>query len=276
MHDPRKKPFDPPIEVSLNNPCPFLRGLVANGFVDGGSVPLGTLSKTIGAASGEKGLKKVLVRIETFLVALPANGARHLLKSLWSGAELDALRNGPLDKHGVGSRILDAEAHVHEDEIARLASFGRDYPDPCGAVERGLNASEIDTFMRANLERAKDIRRWYDPILMRGEWPVLLRVMGKGEGKDRYLSVAEVSTLFNQRKFPDRIVRRLIEQPAVSPARRALRVAGATIATIIALVLAALVAVAEFPDQVGAILPQKLAQLLPPPLPSPAQTTAAY
>ena len=41
---------------------------------------------------------------------------------------------------------------------------------------------------------------------MLGEWPVLLDIMGKGEGKDRYLSVAEVKTLFVERRFPDRIV----------------------------------------------------------------------
>ncbi len=63
--------------------------------------------------------------------------------------------------------------------------------DPAGGVERGPTASEIKSFMRANFERAKDNRRWYDPLLMKGEWPVLLRIIGKGEGKDRYLSVAE-------------------------------------------------------------------------------------
>ena len=45
---------------------------------------------------------------------------------------LDELRNGPLDKHGVGSRILDATAQVDEAEIARLAGFGKDRQDPSG------------------------------------------------------------------------------------------------------------------------------------------------
>ena len=44
---------------------------------------------------------------------------------------------------------------------------------------------------------------------MKGEWPVLLKIMGKGEGDERYLSVAEVRTLFVERRFPDRIVARL-------------------------------------------------------------------
>jgi len=33
----------PESAVSPNNPCPFLRALVAGGFVDGHIVPLGTL-----------------------------------------------------------------------------------------------------------------------------------------------------------------------------------------------------------------------------------------
>ena len=40
--------------------------------------------------------------------------------------------------------------------------------------------------------------------------------MGKGEGNDRYLSVAEVRTLFVERRFPARIVARLA-QPAPAP-----------------------------------------------------------
>ena len=71
-------------------------------------------------------------------------------------------------------------------EIDRLAEFGKDRPDPSGGMERGLTAAEIKTYMKANLLRAKDTERWYYPILMQGEWPVLLRIMGKGEGEQRY------------------------------------------------------------------------------------------
>ena len=72
---------------------------------------------------------------------------------------------------------------VHEDEIARLAGFGKDRQDPAGGVERGLTAKEIDTFMKANLKRDGDAARWYYPMLMKGEWPVLLKILGKGEGE---------------------------------------------------------------------------------------------
>ena len=196
-----------PIAVSPDNPCPFLRALVANGYVGGHIVPLPTIAGTIELASGEVGAGKISVWLKTFGVAQMANG--NPLKSFIAGAVLDELRNGPLDKHGAGSRILNVEALVQEDEITRLATYGKDRPDGAGGVERGLNATEIDTYMAANMERAGAAARWYYPMLMKGEWPVLLKIMGKGEGDERYLSVAEVKTLFVEKRFPDRIVARL-------------------------------------------------------------------
>ena len=199
------------LPVSANNPCPFLRALVANGYVGGHVVPLSKLSEMIGAASGETGSKEMNVRMQTWMVAVIANGLGPLrvLKSATSGAELDELRNGPLDKHGAGSRILDVDAKVHEDEIARLAGFGKDCKDPAGGIERGLTAKEIDTFMAANLKRAGDAAHWYYPMLMKGEWPVLLKILGKGKGEERYLSVDEVRTLFVEKRLPERITTRL-------------------------------------------------------------------
>lgn len=199
------------VPVSKDNPCPFLRALVAGGYVDGHIVPLPTISKTIEAASGERGLNKRLVRGETFLVALIANGLSpaRLWRSLRSGTEFDRLRNGPLDKFGGGSRILDAEAHVHDDQLDRLDDFSGDFQNPDGGIERGLNAQQINAFMKANLARNEEGRRWYHPMLMQGEWPVLLKIMGKGADDRRYLSVDEVRTLFKARVFPTRIVARL-------------------------------------------------------------------
>jgi hypothetical protein len=204
------------IPVSPNNPCPFLRALVANSYVGGHIVPLPKLSGTIALASGKAGLQEKMVRLETWMVAVIANGLgpMQVLKNATSGAVLDELRNGPLDKHGAGSRILGVDAQVHEDEIARLATFGKDCKDPSGGTERGLTAKEIDSFMAANLKRAGNATRWYYPILMKGEWPVLLDIMGKGEGEERYLSVAEVRTLFVEKRFPQRIVERLPTLPA--------------------------------------------------------------
>ena len=204
-------PGTAPIAVSPDNPCPFLRALVANGYVGGHIVPLAKLAETIGRASGETGLGESVVELKTWMVAVGANGLGpfRVMTSATSGAVLDELRNGPLDKHGAGSRILGIDANVHEDEINRLGTFGKNRPDGTGGTELGLNAKEIKTYMAANMERAGAAARWYYPILMKGEWPVLLDILGKGEGDERYLSVAEVKILFVEKRFPDRIVAQL-------------------------------------------------------------------
>jgi hypothetical protein len=59
--------------------------------------------------------------------------------------------------------------------------------------------------MDANFARAAGHRRRLDRRLMNGEWPVLLRVIGKNSGPARYLSLAELRTLFVERRLPDRV-----------------------------------------------------------------------
>ena len=63
--------------------------------------------------------------------------------------------------------------------------------------------------MKANIKRDGEAARWYYPILMKGEWPVLLKILGKGEGEERYLSVAEARTRFVEKRLPERITARL-------------------------------------------------------------------
>ena len=266
----------PQTGVSANNPCPFLRAVVSEGFVGGGTVPISEICKTVEAASGKRGLQ-ILVGLKTYPIALIANGLDplRLLRNWRSGVQLDALRDGPLDKHGVGSRILDANAEVHESEIARLAEFAKEWPNPDGGLERGLGSSEIKTYMDANFERARGSSRSIDRLLMKGEWPVLLDIMGKGDGENRYLSVADVKTLFVDRRLPDRINARLAAQPANALARGPLRKLLKVAVVVMALAGALLVVIAEFPDQVGKIVPP-LAQVLPPPLPDRAVRKAAY
>ena len=255
------------IPVSPDNPCPFLRAAVAGGLVGGHVVPLPTLVEIIEAASGKTGFQKKVVGLKTFGVALIANGLTplRLLRSWWSGAVLDMLRNAPLDKYGVGSRILDATARLHEAEIERLAGFGKECPNPAGGTERGLTAQEITAYMDANFARAKGKRRWTDRLLMNGEWPVLLDIMGKGEGEARYLSVAEVSTLFNERLLPERIV--ALIKTRTQSGWRAIVLVGKIAVGLVGFACLALVAVAEFPNQLQKLVPP-LAQLLPPPLPT--------
>ena len=260
--------------VSPDNPCPFLRALVAGGYAGGHIVPLPKLTRTIEAATGERGLNKTLAGLKIYSVALIANGLSplRLFKSWQSGAVLDELRNGPLDKRGVGSRILTVDAQVDETEIARLAEFGSDYANPDGGTERGLNSKQITAYMCANFARAKGHRRLIDRLLMNGEWPVLLNVMGKGEADGRYLSVAEVRTLFAERKFPARIVARLAA--GTVPPNRFLSLLGRLVVGTMAAAVLAIIAITQFPDQLRWLLtkmpgelPATLSELLPPPLP---------
>jgi cytochrome c5 len=271
-----------PIPVSPNNPCPFLRGLVAGGYVGGHVVPLPKLTGKIESASGTTGLKEKFVGMETYGVALIANGLSplRLFKSWWSGAVLDELRNGPLDKHGAGSRILTVDGQVDETEITRFAEFGSDCADDSGGTERGLNSQQITTYMNANFARAKGHRRAIDRLLMNGEWPVLLNILGKGEGNDRYLSVADVRTLFVEQRFPARIVARLV-RPAPAPSCCATLAKG-VVGALAALILFLALAIWQFPEHLQATLsampgklPRLASQYLPPPLPDMPAVKAA-
>ena len=120
------------------------------------------------------------------------------------------MRDGPLDKHGAGSGILNAKGQVVKAELARLDSFAADKADPAGGQERGLDLADLRRYMDANFERAAGHRRAIDRKLMDGEWPVLLKVMGKGRGAARYLSLAEVRALFTERRLPARMQARRV------------------------------------------------------------------
>src|SRR3984957_21119197 len=83
-------------------------------------------------------------------------------------------------------------------------------------------------------------------------------------------------SLATGRRLPARIVERLASRPA--PATGLARVAGKVapwVAAIAGVVIAAIVVVAEFPNQLGTIVPP-LAQFLPPPLPTLPPTTEAH
>ena len=204
---PRQKP------VSPNNPCPFLRALVAQGLVPDDVVPIGELTDTILAVArtgeGEPTLPAIAIRA----VALAANGLGplQLLRSGMDGVALNALRDGPLDKKGVGSGILDATANVDAAQLDRLDQFASDHVNARGRKERGLDQAALDRMMDANVERAAS-PRLLDRQLMDGEWPILLQVMGKEGRAGRYLSVREVRELFLHRRFPRRMAAALKAQ----------------------------------------------------------------
>jgi hypothetical protein len=193
--------------VSPNNPCPFLRALVADGYLDGHIEPLSAIARAVDATNSGASPDERISKIPVYLIGMIANGLkpRQLLRNLRKGVVLDGLRGGPLDKRGAGSRILDERGQIDERELARLDEFATDKTDPSGQIERGLGFDQLRAMMDANFARAAGHRRRLDRRLMNGEWPVLLRVIGKNSGPARYLSLAELRTLFVERRLPDRV-----------------------------------------------------------------------
>lgn len=203
-----------PSEVSANNPCPFLRSLVAQGRLADDVETIGEVARVIVdvARAGDGGPRLPAAAIRT--IALIANGLGPLqvARNGLQGVRLNELRNGPLDKKGAGSGILDASARVDEAELARLDAFASDKSDAHGRTERGLDLAELQRMMNANFERAAGRRRRIDRRLMEGEWPILLKVMGKDGSGGRYLSVAEVRDLFVERRLPERMSKQLLDR----------------------------------------------------------------
>ena len=198
-------------KVSPNNPCPFLRALVAQGLLDNRVATIGHATEVIErvAATGEghPSLPSLAVR----LVALLSNGLSPgtLLETALQGVKLSKLRNGPFDKKGAGSRILDSKAQVNSSELDRLKEFASLKVSGNGTKELGLDAEELERMMDANYERAGDRRRLIDRQLMNGEWPVLLEVIGKDGQDGRYLSLREIKSLFIKRRLPSRMTKHL-------------------------------------------------------------------
>jgi hypothetical protein len=198
-------------EVSPNNPCPFLRALVSAGMLPDDVVSLGEVTDVITRVSksgdGQPNLPGAAIRA----IAVAANGLSpfQLVRNAKGGVHLNALRNGPLDKKGAGSGILDTNANVVKAELDRLDEFASDHASASGKNERGLDLKELVHMMNENFKRAEGRRRVIDRFLMDGEWPILLKVMGK-DGKDgRYLSVADVRQFFIERKLPERMMTQL-------------------------------------------------------------------
>jgi hypothetical protein len=197
--------------VSPGNPCPFLRALVAQGLLPDDSAPLGEVAQVIGRVArtgeGQPSLGAAAIRA----IALIANGLGpgSLLRNASQGLQLNQLRDGPLDKHGVGSGLLDAKARFAAAEWKHLEGFAGDKTGADGNAERGLDARDLDRMMDANFERAAGRRRRVDRALMNGEWPVLLKLLGKPGAKGRYLGLAELRDLVEHRRLPARMQARL-------------------------------------------------------------------
>ena len=204
-----------PHPVSANNPCPFLRALVSTGKLSDDREPLAKVAAVVAATARAGDGRPVLPRKAVFAIGSVANGLGplSLVDTQWHGLQLNALRGGPLDKKGVGSRILDARGVIDAKEVARLRDFAKDKPNDDGSTELGLGLTELRAYMDANFARAAGRRRSIDRTLMIGEWPVLLRVMGKEGPGGRYLGLQDVIDLFTNRNFPERMNKRLRAGP---------------------------------------------------------------
>ena len=136
-------------------------------------------------------------------------GPATLLDNSLNGVKLNHLRKGPFDKQGAGSRILDKRAQVRPEELERLKAYASQKTTAGGGRELGLDAADIERMMDANYARAEGARRVIDRQIMNGEWPVLLDVMGKDGANGRYLSLREIRGLFEERRLPTRMGKRL-------------------------------------------------------------------
>ncbi len=205
------KKLSRPHSVSANNPCPFLRALVASGKLSDEREPLTKVAAVVAATARAGDGHPVLPRTAIFAIASMANGLGPLalVEAQWHGLQLNALRGGPLDKKGVGSRILNVRGTVDAKEVSRLRDFASEKQNHDGSSELGLALPELRAYMDANFARGAGRRRSIDRTLMIGEWPVLLRVMGKEGPGGRYLSLQDVIKLFKKRSLPERMNKRL-------------------------------------------------------------------
>ncbi|MFD9847490.1 hypothetical protein [Streptomyces parvus] len=193
------------------NPCPFLRALAEDGAVPRDRVSLRQVSSVVADAFAPP-VSRTPVLLQVFGIGLIANGLapRSLWRTLRDGVRLDALRGGPLDKKGVGSRVLDQQGRVDEHQLDRFDEFAADFHDArTGVTESGLGIAQLRTMMDANFARAAGRRRRIDRRLMESEWPVLLAVMGKPSTEGTYLSLTEIRTLVTDRRLPERVTGRL-------------------------------------------------------------------
>lgn len=197
--------------VSSGNPCPFLRALVSEGLVNDKYEPVSRLAETIVKVARTGEGKPELPFRKIVLIAVMANGlspfsaARNAVK----GTHLSGLRDGPLDKKGVGSQILDENGGVSLEQLERMESFGSLKAAPDGQEEMGLSEDEIVQFMEANWQRGEGKRRKIDRRLMDGEWPFLLKVMGIDSAAGRYLSMKDVRSLIIDHELPERMLKAL-------------------------------------------------------------------
>jgi hypothetical protein len=191
-------------------PCPFLRALVAQGFISSEQESIKRIGRLIGeAAGGSQANKSRIGAISMGIAAIASGlGLRAIVATVKTGLSIKRLRGGPLDKKGVNSRIISRTGAFDAEQFARLRQFARTFQGADGD-EPGLGLDDLTKMMDANYERAER-KRPIDRKLMNGEWPVLLKVLHRtAKNGETYLSLEELRALFEERKLPERIMARL-------------------------------------------------------------------
>lgn len=201
--------------VDSGNPCPFLRGLIGADLIPNGEVPISQLLTAIDRMMATRDAGTPDIPLSSLrAVALTANGVspRQIAHNTRRGVNLNTLREGPFYKHGANSRTIDEYGIINHDELLRLASFGSPKVATDGAIKLGLNEHEISTMLKANFLRGTypgHYRHLKHYPIMKAEYPVLLKVMGKQGKTERYLSVSELANLLNHNQLPERMLNRL-------------------------------------------------------------------
>lgn len=190
-------------------PCPFLRALEHGGHI-GERVPIGPFTDLALAAFAATGAAALRLRVALPAVAALANGIGAVPRDLQEGFRPHELRGASLDKQGGGTRILSQGGAFDEAEFARFEGFAV----PCGdPPEPGWRRAEIERYLDANQARNRAEGRASGfverHILMAGELPTLLLLLGSGDGDARYMTAAEVRALYRDQVLPARITARI-------------------------------------------------------------------
>ena len=188
-------------------PCPVQRALFRAGRI-GANVPVGPFADLVVQAMGATGSTARRLRGALVLVGALANGVRSIRRNLREGFRPHELRGGPFDKRGGGSRLFAQDGTFDPAELARFESFARPYPGQGGGSEPGWGLPELRAYLDANAERGGG--GWYQRhVLMEAELPILLQLMGRGEGAARHLTPADVLALYRDERLPERLLARL-------------------------------------------------------------------
>lgn len=189
-------------------PCPFHRALARTGHI-GENVALGPFGALFAKAMGAVGLAARAHQLAIRFVGAIGNGVDSIARNHRWGFRPHELRGGPLDKRGGGTRILSQAGHFDTAEFERFESFGKPYPKSDGnGTELGWGLPELDAYLDANQARAGG--SWFDRhVLMANELPLLLRLMGQGDGEARHLSATEVRAFYEKAELPARIEQRI-------------------------------------------------------------------